>query len=44
MLKDIGIQNQRKNTWWAERFTPYMPADYIGIVDEYKALGERSVQ
>jgi hypothetical protein len=44
MLKDIGIQNQRKKTWWAERFTPYMPADYIGIVDEYKALGERSVQ
>jgi hypothetical protein len=44
MLKDIGIQNQRKNTWWAERFTPYMPADYIGIVDEYKALGEQSEQ
>jgi hypothetical protein len=43
MLKDIGIHNQRKNTWWAERFTPYMPTDYVGIVDEYKALAERSV-
>jgi hypothetical protein len=38
MLKDIGIQNQRKHNWWAERFRPYMPADYVGIVDEYKTL------
>lgn len=38
MLKDIGIQNQRKKSWFAERFTPYMPEDYIGIIDEYKAL------
>jgi hypothetical protein len=37
MLKDVGIQNQRKKSWWAERFHPYMPADYAGIVDEYKA-------
>jgi hypothetical protein len=37
MLKDVGIQNQRKKSWWAERFRPYMPADYAGIVDEYKA-------
>jgi hypothetical protein len=43
MLKDVGIQNQRKKTWWAERFTPYMPADYVGIVDEYKALADESV-
>ncbi|KAH7071107.1 hypothetical protein BKA63DRAFT_568258 [Paraphoma chrysanthemicola] len=40
MLKDIGVENQRKKTWWAERFTPYMPADYVGIVDEYKMLKE----
>jgi hypothetical protein len=38
MLKDIGIENQRKKSWFAERFTPYMPEDYIGIIDEYKAL------
>ncbi|KAH7413909.1 hypothetical protein DE146DRAFT_601510 [Phaeosphaeria sp. MPI-PUGE-AT-0046c] len=38
MLKDIGIKNQRKKSWWAERFTPYMPVDYIGIVEEYKML------
>jgi cation diffusion facilitator CzcD-associated flavoprotein CzcO len=41
MLKDIGVPNTRKNSWWTERFTPYMPADYIGIVDEYKALKEK---
>jgi hypothetical protein len=44
MLKDVGIQNQRKKNLWAERFTPHMPADYIGIVDEYKAVVERSAQ
>jgi hypothetical protein len=38
MLKDVNVQNQRKKNWLAERFTPYTPADYVGIVDEYKAL------
>ncbi|KAJ4336239.1 hypothetical protein N0V87_005531 [Didymella glomerata] len=38
LLKDIGVPNERKKSWWAERFTPYMPVDYIGIVDEYLAL------
>ncbi|CAO2647203.1 Nn.00g081250.m01.CDS01 [Neocucurbitaria sp. VM-36] len=38
MLRDIGVQNQRKKTWWAERFKPYMPTDYVGIVDEYLDL------
>lgn len=38
LLRDIGIANERKKSWWAERFTPYMPADYVGIVDDYLAL------
>lgn len=38
MLRDIGVEYRRKKSWWAERFTPYMPVDYVGIVDEYKAL------
>lgn len=38
LLKDIGIKNQRKSSWWAECFAPYMPADYKGIVDEYLSL------
>ncbi|KAJ4993405.1 hypothetical protein SVAN01_00953 [Stagonosporopsis vannaccii] len=41
LLKDIGVPNQRKGSWWAERFTPYMPADYVGIVDDYLALTSR---
>lgn len=40
LLKDIGVQNQRKGNWFTERFTAYMPGDYRGIVDEYVALGE----
>lgn len=43
MLKDIGIENQRKKSWWAERFTPYMPGDYVGIVDEYRALRDAKI-
>ncbi|KAF2125387.1 FAD/NAD(P)-binding domain-containing protein [Dothidotthia symphoricarpi CBS 119687] len=38
MLKDVGVQNERKKSWWAERFTPYMPPDYAGIVEEYVTL------
>lgn len=40
LLKDVGVRNERKNSWWAERFTPYMPGDYVGIVDEYSRLKE----
>jgi hypothetical protein len=43
LLKDMGIKNQRKKSWWAERFTAYMPADYKGIVDEYRVLKEKRV-
>jgi hypothetical protein len=43
MLKDIGVPNQRKKSWWAERFTPYMPADYVGIVKDYLALKAQSL-
>jgi hypothetical protein len=38
LLKDIGVRNQRKDSWFQERFTAYMPKDYRGIVDEYMAL------
>ena len=38
LLKDIGVRNERKGSWFAERFTPYMPKDYLGIVKEYLAL------
>lgn len=41
LLKDVGVQNQRKRSWWAERFTPYLPPDYKGIVEEYLGLKKK---
>ncbi|KAF2865789.1 flavin-binding monooxygenase-like protein-like protein [Massariosphaeria phaeospora] len=38
LLRDVGVQNRRKGSWWGERFTPYWPKDYRGIVDEYLEL------
>lgn len=44
MLKDIGVENRRKASWWKECFTPYMPMDYIGIVAEYMARKDKSTE
>jgi hypothetical protein len=41
LLKDVGVRNERKESWFSERFTPYMPKDYAGIVQEYLALKEK---
>ena len=41
LLKDVGVPNRRKTSWWAECFTPYMPADYVGIVDDYMAASAK---
>ncbi|KAF1962512.1 FAD/NAD(P)-binding domain-containing protein [Byssothecium circinans] len=38
LLGDIGVANRRKDSWWGERFTPYFPKDYVGIVGEYLEL------
>ncbi|KAF2703065.1 FAD/NAD(P)-binding domain-containing protein [Pleomassaria siparia CBS 279.74] len=38
LLQDVGVQNRRKSSWWGERFTPYWPKDYAGIVGEYLGL------
>ena len=38
LLQDVGVANRRKDTWWGERFTPYWPKDYVGIVGEYLKL------
>ncbi|PSN74512.1 dimethylaniline monooxygenase (N-oxide forming) [Corynespora cassiicola Philippines] len=35
LLKDVGVKNRRKDSWWKEIFTPYYPKDYRGILDEY---------
>jgi hypothetical protein len=42
LLKDVGIRSRRKGSWWREWCTPYMPRDYVGIVDEYMVLKEKS--
>lgn len=44
LLKDVGVRNQRKGNWFAERFTAYMPGDYRGIVDEYMAIEEEKTR
>ncbi|EMD67133.1 hypothetical protein COCSADRAFT_135788 [Bipolaris sorokiniana ND90Pr] len=41
LLRDVGVRNERKGSWWRERFTAYMPGDYRGVVGEYLALGRR---
>ena len=41
LLVDIGVQNRRKNSWWGERFTPYFPKDYAGIIAEYVELKDQ---
>lgn len=41
LLKDVGVENHRKGSWWGERFTPYFPKDYAGIVGEYLELKDR---
>jgi hypothetical protein len=42
LLKDVGVRNERKGLWFAERFMPYMPKDYVGIVGEYMVLEEEA--
>lgn len=42
LLRDLGLQWKRKwkqggwGRWWRELFWPYAPADYVGLVDEWK--------
>ncbi|KAF1833984.1 hypothetical protein BDW02DRAFT_569515 [Decorospora gaudefroyi] len=38
LLKDVGVRNERKGGWFRERFEPYLPGDYGGVVAEYLAL------
>ncbi|KAH7229924.1 putative dimethylaniline monooxygenase [Fusarium oxysporum] len=36
LLKDLGIRNRRKPSFYAELTSPYTPQDYNGVMDEYK--------
>ncbi|KAF2649145.1 flavin-binding monooxygenase-like protein [Lophiostoma macrostomum CBS 122681] len=35
LLRDVGVEHRRKRSWFSERFTPYWPKDYAGIVPEF---------
>jgi hypothetical protein len=42
LLRDVGVENRRKGNWFTERFTPYWPKDYKGIISEF--LERRATQ
>ncbi|OAA64023.1 Flavin monooxygenase-like protein [Cordyceps fumosorosea ARSEF 2679] len=37
LLRDLGLENNRKKGWFAEMTTPYLPKDFKGLVEEWKA-------
>lgn len=36
LLQELGLQSHRKGSFFAECFRPYGPADYKGLVDEWR--------
>ncbi|KAH8886561.1 putative dimethylaniline monooxygenase [Thozetella sp. PMI_491] len=36
LLKDMGLRNHRKPSFYKELFSHYTPRDYYGVVDEWK--------
>lgn len=36
LLKDVGIRNKRKSSYFKEILSPYCPEDYNGVLDEYR--------
>ncbi|KAK2736279.1 hypothetical protein FQN57_000809 [Myotisia sp. PD_48] len=41
LLGDLGLKSHRKGSWWAECFKPYIPGDYCGLVEEWRALNAK---
>jgi hypothetical protein len=41
LSRDVDVRNERQRSWFAERFTAYIPGDYAGIVREYMAMKEK---
>ncbi|KAH6689892.1 putative dimethylaniline monooxygenase [Plectosphaerella plurivora] len=37
LLRDMGLSNRRKGGWFKELTSPYMPRDFRGLVEEWKA-------
>jgi hypothetical protein len=36
LLRDLGLENNRKKSWFAELTEPYMSRDFAGLVEEWK--------
>ncbi|KAF2032559.1 FAD/NAD(P)-binding domain-containing protein [Setomelanomma holmii] len=36
LLRDLGLENKRKGSWLKELYEAYTPADYAGVLDEYR--------
>lgn len=37
LYRDLGLNNHRKKSWVSELVSPYLPTDYAGLLDEWKA-------
>jgi cation diffusion facilitator CzcD-associated flavoprotein CzcO len=37
LLRDLGLSNRRKGGWFKELTSPYLPRDFRGLVEEWKA-------
>ena len=41
LLKDLGLRNKRKGSFFQELFSPYLTSDYAGIVDEWRTKSQK---
>ncbi|CEJ93505.1 hypothetical protein VHEMI09087 [[Torrubiella] hemipterigena] len=37
LYRDLGLNSHRKKGWMSELVSPYLPADYAGLLDEWEA-------
>lgn len=37
LLRDLGLKINRKSSWWADLTSPYLPRDFAGLMEEWKA-------
>ena len=43
LMQDLGLPYWRKKNWFKELFSPYGPADYKGVIQEWKQAQGRNV-
>jgi hypothetical protein len=42
LCEDLGIQKNRKASWWRELLEPYSATDYKGMVEQWMKQQESS--